>query len=198
MNVTKTAMRTQGFIVGALLVVPIVAAFLMWLADGNQRGGFADAKILSVRYIVSVLVLMALLVPFFWVAKTREPGTPLTWGEAMVGAVYVFFLLFWLYGVLPHEFLNWADSELGWRPDKKIIGPEATWAWWSFWKKIPITIHKQIIRDILAVHIYAVGLGGFIWACAFWNDRAKKAAESTAVEKVSTYGRPLVAPAGKV
>lgn len=198
MNVTKTAMKTEGFIVATLLAVPIGTAFLMWLADGNERGGFDNAKIISVRYIVAVLVLMGLLVPFFWVAKNREPGAPLTWGEAMIAAVYVFFLFFWLYGVVPHEFLNWADSELGWRPDKKIIGPEASWAWWSFWKKIPITVHKQVIRDILAVHIYAVGLGGFIWAAAFWNDRAKKRAESTAVEKVSTYGRPLVAPAGKV
>lgn len=198
MNVTKTAMKTEGFIVATLLAVPIGTAFLMWLADGNARGGFDDAKIISVRYIVAVLLLMGLLVPFFWVAKNREPGAPLTWGEAMIAAVYVFFLFFWLYGVVPHEFLNWADSELGWRPDKKIIGPEASWAWWSFWKKIPITVHKQVIRDILAVHIYAVGLGGFIWAAAFWNDRAKKRAESTAVEKVSTYGRPLVAPAGKV
>ncbi|MBK6668568.1 MAG: hypothetical protein IPG46_02375 [Actinobacteria bacterium] len=55
----------------------------------------------------------------------------------------------------------------------------------------PLTIHKQIFRDVIAVLLYAVGLGGFIWAFAFWNDRAKKAAAEAAVEKVSTYGRPL-------
>ena len=75
---------------------------------------------------------------------------PLTWGEAMIAATYIFFVLFWLYGVVPHEFLNWADSELAWRPDKKVIGPEGSWAsWWGFWQKIPLTIHLQIIRDVI-------------------------------------------------
>lgn len=197
MNVTKTALKTEGVIFGLLLVVPIMAALLMWFADGEERGGFNNAHIIGVRYIAAVLMLMLLVIPFFRMAATREPGAELLWGEAMAAAVYVFFVLFWLYGVVPHEFLNWADAELGWRPDKKIIGPESSWTWWGFWKDIPITIDKQKIRDILAVHIYGVGLGGFIWATAFWGDRTKRAAEAAAVEKVSTYGRPLVAPAGK-
>lgn len=197
MNVSKITMKVMGFIVVALLAVPIGAAFLMWVADGNARVGFADAKIVSVRYIASVIVLMFLLLPIFVVAGRRPSDAPLTWGEAMVAAVYVFFVLFWLYGVVPHEFLNWADSELGWRPDIKVIGPEASWTWWSGWKRVPVTINKQTIRDLIAVQIYAAGLGGLIWAWAFWNDRDKKAAEQASIEKVSTYGRPLVAPAGK-
>lgn len=197
MKTVNLAGKVMGFIVATMLVMPIGAAFLVWVADGNElRGSFADAKVLSVRYIASVLVFMATLVPFFVVAHKRQPGTPLSWGEAMVAATYVFFLLFWLYGVLPHEYLNWADSELAWRPDKKLIGPGGSWAdWWTGWESVPITIHKQIFRDLIAVNIYVVGLGGFIWACAYWNDRAKKAAAAAAIEPVSAYGRPLVAKA---
>jgi len=33
-------------------------------------------------------------------AKRRPVGTPLTWGESMVAATYVFFLMFWVYGVV--------------------------------------------------------------------------------------------------
>ena len=58
-----------------------------------------------------------------WMGKRRPPGTPLTWGEAMVASVYCFFLLFWIYGVVPHLWLAWADNELRWRPDKLLFGP---------------------------------------------------------------------------
>jgi hypothetical protein len=192
----KTAIKTEAFVLISMWVVPVVAAFLMWLADGTQRTTFAEAHVFSVRYSAAILVLMAMIVPMFVYAQRRPPGTPLTWGEAMVAAVFVFFVLFWLYGIVPHEFLTWADSELGWRNDKKIIGPEGTWAsWWSFWKDVPLTVDKQKIRDLVAVILYGIGLGGFIWFAAFWNDREKKAAEASAIQPVSRYGRPLVAKA---
>lgn len=198
MDITKTHLKVQGFIVASLLALPMAIAFVLWLADGTQRGSFAGAHIIQARYIAATIVQMLMLVPFFWVAKRRTPGTPLTWGEAAVAAVYVFAVLFWLYGVLPHEFLNWADSDLAWRPDKKVIGPDGSWgSWWGFWNDIPITVNKQTIRDVVAVLIYGVGLGGFIWAFAFWNDREKKAAAAKAIEPVSAYGRPLVAKAGR-
>lgn len=198
MDITKTHLKVQGFILASMLGLPMGTAFLLWLADGEQRGSFASSNIVQVRYIAATLVMMALMVPFFWVAKRRAPGTPLTWGEASVAATYVFMVLFWLYGVLPHEFLNWADSDLAWRPDLQIIGPGGSWeSWWGFWGDFPISINKMIIRDLIAVLIYGVGLGGFIWAFAFWNDREKKAAAAKAIEPVSAYGRPLVAKAGR-
>lgn len=194
MKIGKVAAQVSGFIVASMLVVPIGAAALVWLADGTQRGRFDDAKILSTRYILSVLLLIVLMIPFFKVAATRKPGASLTWGEAMVAATYVFFVLFWLYGVVPHEYLNWADSELSWRPDGILIGPGGSWeSWWSGWASFPMAIHKQILRDLIAVVIYGVGLGGFVWSFSFWNNREKKAAEADAIEPVSTYGRPLVA-----
>lgn len=196
MKSAKTLAQVSGFIIATMLVVPIGAAALVWLADGTQRGGLDNSKIFSTRYIVSVLLLIVLLIPFFWTADRRRPGASLTWGEAMVAATYAFFVLFWLYGVVPHEYLNWADSELSWRPDKVLIGPGGSWgSWWSGWTRFPMAIHKQILRDLVAVAIYGVGLGGFIWAAAFWNDREKKASQAAAIEPTSSYGRPLVAKA---
>ena len=49
--------------------------------------------------------------------SAARSGTPLTWGEAMVAATYVFFLMFWVYGVVPHQWLTWAQNELKWRSD---------------------------------------------------------------------------------
>ncbi len=196
MKTWNVAGKMIGAMVGAFLVLPIGAAFLVWFADGTDRGRFDTAHVFTTRYIVAALIQIALMIPFFIVADRRKPGTPMTWGEAMVAGTYVFGILFWLYGVLPHEFLNWADSELAWRPDQVLIGPGGQWSeWWSWWERFPMTIHKETLRDLILVLIYVVGLGGFIWAAAFWNDREKKAAEAGAIEEKSQYGRPLIAKA---
>lgn len=194
MNTKSFAGKFVGAMIASFLVLPIGAAALVWLADGTDRGRLDESYIFTTRYIVSVVIQILLMVPFFIAAEKRKPRTPMTWGEAMVAGTYVFGIFFWLYGVLPHEYLNWADSELAWRADKVVIGPGGTWAsWFGPLENFPITINKQVLRDLVLVLIYVIGLGGFIWAAAFWNDREKKAAEADAIEEKSTYGRPLVA-----
>src|SRR5262245_61701417 len=76
-----------------------------------------------VAFTMSILVTVVMALGLVLVGKRRPVGTPLTWGEAMVASVYVFFLLFWAYGVVPHLWLAWADNELTWRPDKLVFGP---------------------------------------------------------------------------
>ena len=56
-------------------------------------------------------------------SRRRPVDAPVTWGEAMAAATFVFFLLFWWYGVIPHQWLAYADNELGWRSDKLLLGP---------------------------------------------------------------------------
>lgn len=195
MNVWKTMLKVDGFIFATFIALPVTLALLMWWADGSERAALDTAHVFSIRYVLMTALFMLFLIPGFWVAKNRRPGTPLTWGEAMVAALYVFFLIVWIYGVIPHEFLTWADAELSWRNDQKIIGPEGAWAqWWSFWEKIPLTVNKESVRDVVAVLLYVIGLGGMIWVWAAWNNRAK-AAEQAALPKSSTYGRPLLAEA---
>ena len=147
-----------------------------------------------VAFIASVLVavlLTALVIP---VAKRRPVGTPLTWGEAMVASVYAFFLMFWVYGLVPHLFLTWAGNELGWRPDKLLFGPGAVLKPQSLGGFSPITITYQTLRDILAVLIYVVFLGAQIGLWVWWQNRGKRAAaaESAQTTTTSEYGRPLV------
>src|SRR5947208_1767005 len=50
-------------------------------------------------------------------ASRRPPGTPLTWAEAIVGASLVFGVLLLAYGVVPNQWLQWADNQLHWRQD---------------------------------------------------------------------------------
>lgn len=150
-----------------------------------------------VAFLMSLLVAVVLIVPIFPYAKRRPVGTPLTWGEAMVGAVYIFFVLFWIYGVVPHHWLTWADAELNWRPDRIWIGPNGKmvtpitgWTIELGW--FPIAISAQVFRDVIATVIYGVFLGGQIWIWAWWQNRGKRAEAQGAIEPVSAYGRPLM------
>jgi hypothetical protein len=112
--------------------------------------------------------------------KRRPVGAPLSWGEAMAAAVVAMFLFLWWYGVIPHQWLTYAEGELSWRPDAHILEPN------SFQ---PLTISKKTMADIIAVMIYGLGLTLHIWIWAYWNDRGKARPVET---PASRYGRPLV------
>ena len=150
-----------------------------------------------VAFLSSLIVMALLVAPVFPYAKKRPVGTPLTWGESMAGAVYIVFILFWIYGVVPHQWLTWADAELGWRPDVIWFGPTGSitlpfvgWSWSTPW--FPIMINARAVRDIVAVVLYVGLLGGQMWIWAWWQNRGKRADSAKAVEPTSTYGRPLV------
>ncbi len=141
---------------------------------------------------VSSLILTAVLMGIvILVGKRRPIGAPITWGEAMVAATFAFFLMFWVYGMVPHLWLTWADNELQWRPDNIVFGPLDLLKPQELGGPFPMTISFQVVRDLVAVAIYGVFLGLNIWIWAWWNDRSKRA-EAAKVIPTSEYGRPLV------
>lgn len=133
-----------------------------------------------VAFICTLLVGFAGVAGVFLYGRRRPVGAPLSWGEAMAGAVVAMFMFMWWYAVIPHQWLTWAGSELGWRKDAIVLEP-------SSWQ--PLTISKQTLRDLVAVLIYGVGIGLQIGLWAYWNDRGKK---KPAEIPASRYGRPLV------
>ena len=144
-----------------------------------------------VGFVVSVLIALGLVALIFPMAKRRPVGTPLSWGEAMVASVYVFFIMWWVYGEVPHLWLTWSGNELNWRPDKLLFGPFDVVKPQKFGGWNPLTISYQTLRDLIAVGIYVVALGLNMWLFAWWQKRGKRAA---AVPEIATsdFGRPLV------
>ena len=144
-----------------------------------------------VAFTVSVLVTVIMIWIFELYRKRCPADKEFTWGEAMVFATYVFFVLFWVYGVVPHQWLTWADSELNWRPDRFVTGPKLPWTGeqgiieWA----LPFTITYLAIRDILAVLIYGIALAGNVVYWRKWQNRG--VAEEEPID-TSEYGRPLV------
>ena len=144
-----------------------------------------------VAFALSIVVTVALVVAIGAYTKRRPVGTPVTWGEAMFGAMIVFFGMFWVYGVVPHQWLAWADNELNWRTDKLFVGPGGILRAQAQGGSFPFTITYVVIRDIIASGIYVVGVGLQVAMWFLWQNRGKKAEAAEAVE-LSSFGRPLV------
>lgn len=143
-----------------------------------------------VAFTLSVLITLMITAGIVAYSKRRPPGQPHTWGEAMVGAIVVFFLMFWSFGVVPHQWLTWAENELNWRTDKFLIGPGGILkpqpqGGWN-----PITLNYQVLEHIVVVGIYVVMLGGNIVMWRIWQTRGR--AKETAAPVRSAFGRPLV------
>ncbi len=143
-----------------------------------------------VAFVTSLIVTAVVVGGILAYQKRRPVDQVVTWGEAMVGSLVVFFLMFWVYGVVPHQWLTWADNELNWRVDKILYGPGEILksqedGGWS-----PIRINYIVVRDLIAVGIYIVALGGNIWMWSAWQKRGEQQAEKP-VQR-SQFGRPLV------
>jgi len=142
-------------------------------------------------FVTSLIVTFITVGGIVAYQKRRPAGQAVTWGEAMFGSMVVFFLMFWVYGVVPHQWLTWADNELNWRTDKILYGPfdilkSQQDGGWS-----PIRINYVVVRDLIAVVIYLIALGGNIAMWSAWQKRGAKQSDEKTPER-STFGRPLV------
>ena len=138
-----------------------------------------------IAFATALIVALLLDLAVVLYSKRRAPGRYLTWGEAMLAAVYAFVLFNLWYGIIPHQWITLADKEWGWRSDVTVVGPFELLEPNRF---IPFTITKQALRDLIVLLIYGVGLSLQIFHWVQWNERGKKKAE---VEPITTYGRPL-------
>jgi len=150
-----------------------------------------------VAAFVSSMIVMILMVGISLYVGARRPiGTPLTWGEAMVGATWVFAIMLVAYGVVPHQWLTYADNELLWRPDKLLVGISSAGVVWGPDAKDlggtgRILINYQAIRDIIASVLYIVFLGGQMYLWSVWQKRGRKK-PGDVEEARSRFGRPVL------
>jgi hypothetical protein len=161
----------------------IVAADLLeslWVIVTSIAKGFAN-----VAFAGSLIVMFSMIGIVVLYSKRRPVGASLTWGEAMASSLFCTFGLFWAFGVVPHQWLTYAEGDLKMRSDAILAGPGSTGiAKWS-----PIVISKQTVSDSVAVGLYGLAFTLTIALWAVWQGRGANKTEE--VEK-STYGRPLV------
>lgn len=152
----------------------------LWHVISSIAKGFAN-----VAWTGSLLLSIVMAAGVLWYAKRRPKDAELTWGQAMVGALYVTFLMFWFFGVVPDRWMNYAEGELAMRSDAILAGPGST----GWFEGIPIVISKHVVADLVTVHLYILGLAATMIIWSKWQRRGEDVSEE--VEK-STFGRPLV------
>jgi hypothetical protein len=132
-------------------------------------------------------VLAFMVIPY---AKRRPKGTAVSWGEAMLAAVYVFGTMFLAFGVVPHQWIAHSDADLQWTKSYIIYGPFDLLKPKALGGGFPFTASYEAIRDTVVVllHVWYFGLIIALWGV--WQKRGD-AKPSTDVT-TSTYGRPLV------
>ena len=169
------------------------------LALWSGLTGDADPPYFNVAFTTSWILGCAGIAILLAYARRRPPGTPVTWGGAMLGATASFFLMFWIYGVVPHWWLVFADSELNWRADRLLVGP-ARPGWWAPGQSLlpwalPFDLTYRVVRDVVAVVIYGLALGGQVVLHAMWQNRGRPPIQVPV--PASRYGRPLVRDGGE-
>ena len=159
-----------------MVAVPAVSLAPFALRNLSQEPG---------RFFISLLLCLISFAVFMWMVRRPKSELPTTWAQAMLGGATVFALFLLIYGVVPHEWLTWADSSLGLREDKILID---TWA---------IDFSGRALRDIVATVIYIVGLGINTWMWIAWQKRGTakpkpaKAAATPEPAGTSAFSRPV-------
>ncbi len=156
----------------------------MYAIDILNWPGFNQALLFS---IVVLVILIAIAVAY---GKRRPVGKPLSWGEGMAAAVYVFFAMFMAYAVVPNQWLIHAQNGLGWRTDKKVYGPGNILQAESLGGSFPFEINYLQVGDAIAAGIYIALLGVQLYLFSWWQKRGK--VKPSTELATSTYGRPLV------
>ena len=141
-------------------------------------------------FIVSFVITTGMALAVIPYGKRRPVERVATWGEAVVGATYSFCIMFRAFGVVPHQFIDHADKELGWRKDKMLNGPFDLLKAKANGGNFPFTVSYEALRDIVVVGIYGLYVGLMVYLYAWWQKRGAAAAAQK--DATSTYGRPLV------
>ena len=123
-------------------------------------------------------------------SKRRPKYRPASWGEAMLASTYAFLAMFIAFGVVPHQYVDFADKELGWNKTYIIYGPFDILKPKALGGPFPFTMSYEAIRDIAVIVIHAYYFGLIIYLWAMWQ---KRGTEKPSTElATSSYGRPLV------
>ena len=178
-------------------IVPIVGWIIAGLLpdDANISGWELDAIIVDLVFLILVAHTVLLIAS----RKPQPADYKATWAECFLGAVGTFALMALAYGVIPHEWMTYANGYLRWGDTSKFLFRSHQdmlffpWPW-------PFNFDYPALRDVVVSMIYGVLLGLNIAVFVMWQKRnevkeAPAAAETTPAKR-SRFGRPLRRGAG--
>jgi hypothetical protein len=156
-----------GFLATIFVVVPVLGQL-----KAKELGFIPTGFNVRLEFFVALFLFLVCVGVIFYVGRRRPPGTPLTWGEAMIAATFVFGVLLLAYGVVPNEWMKWADNGLLWRPDRIWFAVSTKWPVFFTGSNAAveaaagrgrIIVSFQALRDIIAAGIYILMLVAQVW-----------------------------------
>jgi hypothetical protein len=173
------------------LVVPVLGwVVAVLLPDTLAIAGWeVDAIIVDL-----VLVFFVAHTHLLIASRTPRPeGYRATWAQCYLGAVGAFALLALAYGVVPHEYMTFANSYLRWGDTSQFVwrsGQDMLFFPWHW----PFNLDYPALRDVVVSGLYGVLLGLNIALFAQWQKRnqvVEAPSPDSTPTKRSRFGRPL-------
>jgi len=173
-------------------IVPIVAYIVAVLLpdDANLWGWELDAIIVDLVLLFFFLHSLAMVAS----RKPQPADHQASWSACFAGALASFALMALAYGVVPHEWMTFANGYLRWGDTSKFVFRSHQdmlifpWSW-------PFNMDYPALRDIVVSGIYVVLLSVNVMLFVKWQARNTvpdaTPAPDTAPAKRSRFGRPI-------
>ena len=156
--------------------VPVVVDYLNWWPRGVWWKGIGYLIVLGATTIGIVGALMLLVL-----------NQKMTWTRATVAAFITWITLVFYFGMVPSEWLNFAQTDLEWGNNVAFTIP----AFLVLGNTVEISY--AVIKDAISggYHIAMLGVGAVL-ALEIQKIKEGRPAKATPAEPKSPYGRPLV------
>ena len=157
--------------------MPVVVDYLNWFPRGKFWKGVGYLIVLGSTTIALIGAT------FLWVLNQK-----MTWARATVAGMIVWVALVFFFGMVPSEWLNYAQTDLDWSSQKvAVVIPPALVLGNT------VEISWAVVKDSISMGYHLVMIGvGVVLALQIQKIKEGRPASAAPVEKTSPYGRPLV------
>lgn len=157
--------------------VPVTVDYLNWWPRGSLWKGLGYLVVLGATTMTLVGAA------FLWVLNQT-----MTWARASFAAVLAFTALVFYFGMVPSEWLNFAQTDLDWSNQRTALAIPSLLVLGN-----TVEISWAVIKDSIQMG-YSLGLLAFAGVLTIQLQKMKEGRPASAApaEKKSPYGRPLV------
>ncbi len=156
---------------------PVVVDYLNWWPRGTIWKGIGYLVVLGATTITLVGAV------FLWVLNQ-----PMTWARATIAAIITWLALVFFFGMVPSEWLNYAQTDLDWSSQRVAVAIPAFLVLGN-----TVEISWAVVKDSISMGYHIVMLGvAAVLAIQIQKIKEGRPATAAPEEKRSPYGRPLV------
>jgi hypothetical protein len=157
--------------------VPVVVDYLNWFPRGTWW------KAAGYLIVLGATTMSLAGAAFLWVLNQR-----MTWARAAAGAMITWIALVFFFGMVPSEWLNFAQTDLEWSSQRValVIPPLLVLG-------NTVEISYAALKDAISGGYHIVMLGGAaVLALEIQKIKKGRPAKAQPAESISPYGRPLM------